>query len=72
MTKTYSANYTNKYGEEWTFTYFYTNNTAILKGSDVDWNEYKVVKGIAWGLNLDKDEIEWLRRVWKEAVAKGK
>jgi len=35
--------FTNRYGEEWEFTYDSDTGTGILRGSDVDWEEYPVV-----------------------------
>ncbi|MGD0901227.1 MAG: hypothetical protein ABR915_25645 [Thermoguttaceae bacterium] len=41
---------------------------GILRGSDVDWEEYPVVGGPAQGLILNEEEIAWLRKTWAEAT----
>ena len=40
---------------------------GVLRGSDVDWQEYRVVDGLAKGLVLNEEEMAWLRKVWTEA-----
>ena len=41
---------------------------GTLRGSDVDWQEYPVVGGLAQGLILNEEEIVWLRKTWEEAT----
>ena len=60
--------FTNRYGEDWEFTYDSDTGTGILRGSDVDWEEYSVVGGLAQGLILNEEEIAWLRKTWAEAT----
>ena len=60
--------FTNRYGEEWEFIYDSDTGTGILRGSDVDWEEYPVVGGLAQGLILNDEEIAWLRKTWAEAA----
>jgi hypothetical protein len=43
--------------------------TAVLKGSDVDWQSCRVVAGHAIGLILNYEELLWLRKVWAEATS---
>jgi hypothetical protein len=65
----YSTEFTNRYGEEWYFEYNHAMGEGILKGSDVDWQPYRVVKGHSLGLILNEEELLWLRKVWTEATA---
>ena len=62
--------FTNRYGEEWEFLYDSAIGEGILSGSDVDWQEYRVVGGMAPELVLNEEEILWLREVWAEATSK--
>jgi hypothetical protein len=62
----------NRYGEEWHFRYDSSKREGILSGSDVDWQEYRVVHGRAEGLILNDEEIRWLRKVWFEATGEQK
>ena len=41
---------------------------GILRGSDVDWEEYSVVGGLAQGLILNEEEIAGLQETWAEAT----
>ena len=63
----YRSCYQNRYGEEWVFEYDPDTGEGVLRGSDVDWEPYRVVDGRAQGLILNEEEIAWLRRVWSEA-----
>jgi hypothetical protein len=65
---TYASCFTNRYGEEWEFAYFQSKREGVLRGSDVDWQRYKVIDGHAQGLILNDEEIQWLRRSWGEAT----
>ncbi|HEB30600.1 MAG TPA: hypothetical protein ENI15_06960 [Spirochaetes bacterium] len=65
----YIAEFTNEYGEDWVFEYDYSTGNGVIKGSDVDWNEYPIIDGKALGLVLAQSEIEWLRSCWLEATA---
>jgi len=60
--------FTNRYGEEWEFMYDSATGEGILRGSDVDWQEYRVVGGLAPELVLNEEEILWLRKVWVETI----
>ena len=60
--------FTNRYGEEWEFVYNPAAGEGILCGSDVDWQEYRVVGGLAPELVLNEEEILWLRKTWAEAI----
>ena len=40
---------------------------GALRGSDVDWHEYRVAEGRALGLVLNDEEIRWLHKAWVEA-----
>jgi hypothetical protein len=62
--------FTNRYGEDWEFVYDPVTGEGILRGSDVDWQDYRVVDGLAPGLILNEEEIAWLREVWAEAIGK--
>lgn len=67
--KHYTSRFTNEYGEEWEFEYDPGKGEGILRGSDVDWKEYRVVGGRAPGLILNDEEIRWLRNAWAEAAS---
>lgn len=62
------STFTNKYGEDWEFEYNSELEKAIVKGSDVSWEEYPVIEGIACGLYMSKEEHEWLLSAWKAAT----
>ena len=64
----YTSRFTNRYGEEWEFEYDSTTGEGVVRGSDVDWNEYRVVAGRAIGLIMNNEEILWLRETWAEAT----
>ena len=64
----YSSRFTNRYGEEWEFEYDPLKKEGILRGSDVDWQNYRVIEGRVPGLSLNEEEIQWLRRAWAEAT----
>ena len=65
----YSSRFTNRYGEEWEFEYDPLKQEGVLRGSDVEWQNYPVIEGQVPGLILNDEEIRWLRRVWREATA---
>jgi hypothetical protein len=65
----YSSRFTNRYGEEWEFEYDPQKKEGILRGSDVDWQSYRVIEGRVPGLNLNEEEIQWLWRSWAEAIS---
>ena len=64
----YSSRFTNRYGEEWEFEYDPLKKGGVLRGSDVDWQNYRVIEGRVPGLSLNEEEIQWLRRAWAEAT----
>ena len=64
----YTSQFRNRYGEEWEFEYDPATGDGILRGSDVDWQEYRVVGGCVPGLILNNEEILWLRKSWAEAI----
>ena len=64
----FSLRFTNRYGEEWRFSYDRSMGEGVLSGSDVDWMDYRVVGGRAEGLILNEEEIQWLRKAWFEAT----
>ena len=63
----YTSRFLNRFGEEWCFEYDYQTGEGILKGSDVDWQPYRVVNGHAIGLLLNEEELIWLRKAWIDA-----
>ena len=66
--KPYTSHFTNRYGEEWEFEYDPGRREGILRGSDIDWQEYRVIEGRAAGLILNDEEIQWLRKTWLDAT----
>ena len=61
--------FTNRYGEAWEFRYDPKKREGVLRGSDIDWQSYRVIGGHAPGLILNDEEIYWLRRAWSEAAS---
>ena len=66
--RVYSSRFENRYGEEWKFEYDPIKGEGVLCGSDVDWQEYRVLDGQVPDLILNDEEIQWLRAAWKEAT----
>jgi len=64
----YHSRFTNRYGEEWEFEYDSLKKEGVLRGSDVDWQDYRVLDGRVPGLMLNEEEIRWLRKAWAEAT----
>jgi hypothetical protein len=64
----YSSQSSNRYGEQWEFEYDPLKKEGVLRGSDVDWQEYRVINGRAFGLILNDEEIRWLRKAWADAT----
>ena len=67
--RSYTSRFRNRYGEEWEFEYDSLKGEGILRGSDVDWQGYRLVGGLVPGLILNEEEISWLRKAWAEATA---
>lgn len=67
--KPYTSRFTNRYGEEWEFEYDPSRAEGILRGSDLEWQEYRVIGGQAPGLILNEEENRWLRQTWTEATS---
>ena len=67
----YNSRFTNRFGEEWEFKYDPQKKEGVLRGSDVGWQDYRVVEGRVPGLILNDEEIQWLRNAWAEATAAG-
>ncbi len=65
----YSSRFENRYGEQWEFDYDPVKGEGVLRGSDVDWQEYRVIDGQVPGLILNDEEIQWLRTAWEEAIS---
>ena len=41
----YNSRFTNRYGEEWEFEYDPLKKEGVLRGSDVEWQDYRVIEG---------------------------
>jgi hypothetical protein len=65
----YTSRFTNRYGEEWEFEYDPDKQEGTLRGSDVGWQNYRVVNGKVTGLILNDEELRWLHRAWTEATS---
>ena len=65
----YTSSFTNRYGEKWEFEHDPGTGEGILRGSDIDWQEHRVIDGRVAGLILNEEEIEWLREAWKKATS---
>lgn len=63
------SSFTNRYGDEWSFSFNTNTNLASVKGSDVGWESYPVIEGVAYGLVMDGEEKTWLLSVWMSAAA---
>jgi hypothetical protein len=46
--------FSNLHGDEWEFEYDPAKGEGVLRGSDVDWEAYRVVDGHAEGLMLER------------------
>jgi hypothetical protein len=50
------------------FSFDSATNRAFIKGSDVGWDSYPVIEGVAYGLDLIEEEKAWLTQVWEDAT----
>ena len=64
----YFSRFKNRYEEQWEFEYDPHKQEGIVRGSDVDWNEYRVTGGRAFELIMNEEEVLWLRKAWEEAT----
>ena len=64
----YTLRFRNRYGEEWVFEYDPSNGQGVLRGSDVDWQQYPVIDGRVSGLILNDEEILWVHEAWASAT----
>ena len=64
----YQSWFANRYGEAWQFEYDDQKQEGILRGSDVNGQRYAVIGGLARGVILNEEEIQWLRKAWAEAT----
>ena len=64
----YQSQYKNRYGEAWEFEYGPLKGEGVLRGEDVDWQEFRVLDGQVPGLILSDEELRWLRTAWEEAI----
>ena len=64
----YRSRFTNQYGEQWEFVFDPTTGEGVLRGSDVEWQEYRVIDGRVPGLILNGEELSWLRKAWRKAT----
>jgi hypothetical protein len=67
--RVYASRFENRHGEAWEFNYDPVKGEGVLRGADVDWQEYRVVDGQVPGLILNDEEIRWLCSAWEEAIA---
>jgi hypothetical protein len=65
----YHGYFENALGEQWVFTYDRATHTGQLSGGDTGWDQpIPVTDGVAIGVLLRPDEIEWLRACWRAAT----
>ena len=64
----YRSRLINRYGEAWECEYDPSTEEGVLRGTDVDWQEHRVLDGQVPDLILNDEEIRWLRTAWKEAT----
>jgi len=55
--RSYTSRFKNRYGEEWEFQYDPVKGEGTVRGSDVDWHEYRVMGGQVPELILNEEEI---------------
>lgn len=65
------SQFRSKDGDEWIFEYSAQEDKAVVRGSDIGWEPYPVVEGIAFQLNMSLDEEAWLLGVWNRLVPRG-
>ena len=70
MADKFHSNFTAANGDTWTFEYDSATGAGFVRGSDVGDDEYKVIEGVAYNLNLDKAEKAWLLAAWEEAAGR--
>ena len=57
----YRATLIAENGDTWELEYHYATETGVVRGSDVDDEEYKVTEGVAYNLVMDRAEKRRLR-----------
>lgn len=62
------SSFSNRSGQEWIFEYNPQTKLGIIKGTNVEQQEYPVINGQAEGLSLNDEESTWLRQSWATAV----
>ena len=70
MKENYRSTFTAENGDTWEFEYDYSTETGIVRGSDVDDEEYKVIEGVAYNLVMNRSEKRWLLAAWEEATGR--
>ncbi len=70
MDTKFQSAFVNQYGEEWVFEYDPASGAALVKGSDVGWQSYAVIEGVAYNLILAPEERQWLLATWEEAAGR--
>jgi hypothetical protein len=65
----YASQFKNRHGEAWEFEYIPVKGEGVLRGADVNWQEYRVLDGKVPGLILNEEELRWLRTAWEEAIS---
>jgi hypothetical protein len=58
------ATMTTKYGDSWKLELDERTGSGWISGSDVDWERYRVVRGMVPGLILNEEELAWIESVW--------
>ena len=56
-TRHYTSRFTNQYVEQWEFHYDLFSRKGIVRGSDIDWKENRVIEGRVPELILNEEEI---------------
>ncbi len=64
----YKAHYTDGYGDPWVFEYSPDDGRGTIRGQDVDWEPYLVLRGVAPVLELSWEDRTWLWRSWRQAI----
>jgi hypothetical protein len=66
--KKFRSNSRNAHGVKWILEFDYDKKYSFITGDDSDYQKIPVYDGIALDLILDNQELDWLKKVWKDAT----
>lgn len=70
MPTRFQSTFVNEYGKKWVFAYDPESGASLVKGSDVGWEVYEVVEGVAQNLIMSVKEKQWLLSAWEQAAGR--